>query len=83
MPNRLLKRHFAARSVLSGVNFDDPGEARIEPIYAAWLELPAGLRESIEQDFQDVNKLASEAGAKAMLDEGRLHGKTWPSSSPT
>jgi hypothetical protein len=74
-PNRLLRLYFAARNVLSEVNFGALTETRVEPIYQAWLKLPDDARKEMEQDFQDIDELATEGGSKAILDEARWHGE--------
>jgi hypothetical protein len=74
-PNLMLQQYFAARNVLSEVDFAALTETRIEPIYDAWLKLPDDARKAMEQDFQDIDELATEGGSKAILDEARWHGE--------
>jgi hypothetical protein len=74
-PNRLLQRYFAARNALSEVDFDALSETQVEPIYEAWLKLLDDARKEMEQDFQDIDDLATEGGSKAILDEARWHGE--------
>ena len=74
-PNRLLERYFAARNVLSEVDFGALTETQVEPIYQAWLTLSDDARKEMEQDFQDIDELAAEGGSKAILDEARWHGE--------
>ena len=74
-PNRLLERYFAARNVLSEVDFGALTETQVEPIYEAWLKLSDVARKATEQDFQDIDELATEGGSKAILDEARGHGE--------
>ncbi len=74
-PNRLLSRYFAARNVLADVDFNALSETQVEPIYEAWLKLPEDARNEMEQDFQDIDDLATEGGARAILDEARWHGE--------
>lgn len=38
-PNRLLQRYFAARNVLTEVDFGALNETQVEPIYEAWIKL--------------------------------------------
>jgi hypothetical protein len=75
VPNRLLEQYLTRRRVLADVNFGQLGETQVEPIYEAWLRLPEDVRNDIEQDFQEIDDLASEAGIKAILDEARWHGE--------
>ena len=74
-PNRLLQRYFAERNVLSEVDFGALTETQVEPIYEAWLKLSDDARKEMEQDFQDIDELATEGGSKAILDEARWHGE--------
>jgi hypothetical protein len=74
-PNLMLQQYFAARNVLSEVDFAALTETRIEPIYDVWLKLPDDARKAMEQDFQDIDELATEGGSKAILDEARWHGE--------
>jgi hypothetical protein len=74
-PNLLLQRYFAARNVLSEVDFDALTETQVEPIYGAWLTLSDDARKEMEQDFQDIDDLATEGGSKAIMDEARWHGE--------
>ena len=74
-PNRLLQRYFAKHNVLSEVDFGALTETQVEPIYEAWLKLSDDARKEMEQDFQDIDELATEGGSKAILDEARWHGE--------
>jgi hypothetical protein len=74
-PHRLLKRFFAERKVLVEVDFGALTETQVEPIYDAWLQLSDDARKDMEQDFQDIDELATEGGSKAILDEARWHGE--------
>jgi hypothetical protein len=62
-------------NVLSEVDFGALTETQIEPIYEGWLKLPCDARKEMEQDFQDIDELATEGGSKAILDEARWHGE--------
>ncbi len=74
-PNLMLQRYFAAHNMLSDVDFGVLTETQVEPIYEAWLKLPDDARKMMEQDFQDIDGLATEGGSKAILDEARWHGE--------
>ena len=71
-PNRLLQRYFAA--LLTKVDFGSLTE-QVEPIYEAWLKQSDDARKEMEQDFQDIDELATEGGSRAILDEARWHGE--------
>jgi hypothetical protein len=74
-PNLMLQRYFAARNVMSEVDFGALTETQVEPIYESWLKLSDDTRKEMEQDFQDIDSLATEGGSKAILDEARWHGE--------
>lgn len=74
-PNRLLHQYLTDRQVLGEVDFGALTETQVEPIYEAWLKLPEEARNEIEQDFQEIDELATEGGSKAILDEARWHGE--------
>ncbi len=74
-PNRYLKRFFAERNELVGLDFEALGETQIDPIYQAWLQIPEASRNEIEGLFQDIDDLASEKGSKAIIDEAQWHGE--------
>ena len=74
-PNRLLKQDFTSRNGLTGVDFGALTETQVEPVYEAWILLPESARNDMEQDFQEIDELASEGGSKAILDEARWHGE--------
>jgi hypothetical protein len=57
------------------VDFGALTETQVEPIYQAWLRLSDDTRKEMEQDFQDIDELATEGGSKAILDEARWHGE--------
>jgi hypothetical protein len=51
-PNLMLQRYFAARNVLSEVDFAALTETQVEPIYEAWLKLPDdALEENLSNYF--------------------------------
>jgi hypothetical protein len=51
MPNALLARYFAARGVLAEMDFAAQKEAKPEPLFAAWLELPEGQRNAMDAEL--------------------------------
>jgi hypothetical protein len=75
VPNRILKQYFERHGVLTQVNFKELKETQIERIHEAWLQLPQDTRDAMEQDFQDVDELATEGGSRAILDEANFHGE--------
>jgi hypothetical protein len=74
-PNRLLQQYFSSHKALEEVDFGALTETQVDPIYEAWLKLPEDVRNETEQDLQEIDELATEAGSKAILDEARWHGE--------
>jgi hypothetical protein len=54
MPNWLLARYFAARGVLAQVDFAALKEAKSQPLFAAWLELPEGQRNAMDAELRET-----------------------------
>ncbi len=74
-PNSLLEQYFKIKGVLAEVNFEELTEAKIEPVYAAWLALPEKENRDIEKDFREIDSMATEGGTKAIIDEAGSHGE--------
>ncbi|MCK4608319.1 MAG: hypothetical protein KAT71_02450 [Gammaproteobacteria bacterium] len=74
-PNKLLQQYFNNKEVLTDIDFSTLTETKVDPIYDAWLKLPEDIRNKIEQDFQEIDELATEGGTKAILDEANHHGE--------
>jgi hypothetical protein len=74
-PKRLLQKYFSRLKVLADVDFGALTKTQVDPIYEGWLKLPEDTRNKIEQDFQEIDGLATESGSKAILDEARWHGE--------
>jgi hypothetical protein len=74
-PNRLLQQYFSSHKALEEVDFGALTETQVDPIYEASLKLPEDVRNEMEQDLQEIDELATEAGLKAILDEARWHGE--------
>lgn len=72
-PNWLLQRYFERQNVLYEIDFSKISEAKIDPLYEAWLSLPDSARKEMEHDFQEINDMSTEGGTKAILDEARWH----------
>ena len=66
-PNAMLKRYFDKQGVLSGHDFSEVSETKIEPIYQAWSSLPDAQRGEMERDFKEIDALACEGGVKAII----------------
>jgi hypothetical protein len=71
MPNRLLARYFEGHGVLAGLDFAGMKEARIDGLFAAWLELPEDQRKKMDAEFSEIHALSSEKGWCAVRDEAQ------------
>ena len=73
MPNALLGRYFAARTVFGEFDFAAMSETRHDELFAAWLALPETARNAMDADFRAIFELSCEKGCRAILDEAQLH----------
>jgi len=78
MPNALLARYFAARGVLAEMDFAALKEAKPEPLFAAWLELPEGQRNAMDAELREIHALSSEKGWCAIRDEAQWQFREEP-----
>ena len=73
MPNALLARYFAARSVFGQFDFAAMSETRHDELFAAWLALPDAQRNAMDAEFRDIFEMSCEKGCIAILDEAQWH----------
>ena len=73
MPNALLARYFAARSVFGGFDFAAMSETRHDDLFAAWLALPDAQRNVMDAEFRAIFEMSCEKGFRAILDEAQWH----------
>lgn len=73
--NSLLRALFARHGVLQDLPWESFSEAKIEPIFAAWQELPDQKRREIQLVLQDVHDLSDGRGLKVCLEEIQ---RRWP-----
>jgi hypothetical protein len=73
VPIELLQVYFEQRRFLG--SFDWEGlDGDIEPLYSAWMALPAQDRQVVSVDFQRMTSLCSKQGIQTLLDAGRAAG---------
>ena len=70
-PNALLARYFTRHKVLRDFDFTKLKEGNPDPLFAAWLKLPAEKRNPMDAQFQEIFAMSCEAGTKAIIDEAR------------
>jgi len=73
MPNALLARYFAGRTVFGEFDFATMSETRHDELFAAWLALPEASRNAMDADFRAIFELSCEKGCRAILDEAQWH----------
>lgn len=73
VPIPLLHEYFDKREVLQDLEWDELN-GNIEPIYEAWMALPAEERQAISVEFQNALALGSRRGIHAILDAGASKG---------
>jgi hypothetical protein len=72
-PNALLARYFNGQGVLADFDFSTLKEGNPQPLFDAWLTLPAEQRDRMDAEFQEIFALSCEKGTKALIDEARWH----------
>lgn len=73
MPNVLLSRYFVARDMLQDFDFTAMKQAKIEPLFDAWMQLPEAQRAKVEVDLREIGDMSNEKGVKAVIDEAEFH----------
>jgi len=71
VPNALLARYFTGLGLFSELGFSAMKETKPDELFAAWLDLPAEQRKSMDTEFQDIFELSCEKGFRAIIDEAR------------
>jgi hypothetical protein len=74
VPAPLLREYFDQRQRLQEFDWDGLADGNVEPIYGAWMALPAEERQAISVDFQNAVALCSKRGIHAILDAGASTG---------
>jgi hypothetical protein len=67
----MLQEYFEQRRLLLYFDWDD---GDIEPLYSAWMGLPAQEHRAVSVDFQRLTSLCSKQGIQTLLDVGRSAG---------
>lgn len=83
MPNALLARYLARQGVLQGFEFAAITETKIDPLFAAWLELPEPQRHGMDAEFAEIFAMSCEKGWLAILDEARWQMRADPEALST
>lgn len=72
--NHLLKEFFGQRRELAEIPWLHQRETDIGVVYDAWQALPPSQRSEVDRVFQAIHEMACEAGVRALLEEGSIHG---------
>ena len=72
--NHLLRECFGNLGVLKNLPWNEFADHDIDLVYDSWQNLPDVKRLEAERMFEQTEALASEAGIKAIIDEGYFHG---------
>ena len=70
--NMVLKEYFERIGWQPDVKWDRLTENDIDPLFEAIRNAPESIRAQINEDFQQVNEMATEGGIRAIIDEGRF-----------
>jgi hypothetical protein len=73
--NELLAAYFLSKQTLTGFDFQGLPEAKIDPLYDEWVNLPDTQRQLMEGDFREIHAMAREGATKAFIDEAKYHGE--------
>ncbi len=71
MPNAMLARYFAGKSLLAGLDFKAMKEGKPDELLEAWGQLPDEQRSEAEADFREILAMSNRKGYQALLDEAR------------
>jgi hypothetical protein len=74
LPLDLVRDFLANQSIPTDPGWDALTEGDHQAVYQAWLELPPGPRERVEQMFREVHEVATPAGVRAMVGEANHWG---------
>ena len=72
MPNALLARYFAARTLFGEFDFAAMSETRHDDLFAAWLALPEVQRNAMDAEFRDIFEMSCEKGLPRHSGRGRM-----------
>lgn len=67
--NSLLRPFFDLHGGLPGVPWDELRETQVEPVYAAWQNMPEEMRRHVQVILHDINELADDRGLKVLVEE--------------
>ncbi len=78
MPIHLLARYFEGREGLQTLQSAATNDAPLDDLFAAWLELPDGLRHDMDAEFREIFELSCDKGFRAIIDEAAWNQASEP-----
>jgi len=72
MPNALLARYFQERGIFNDLDFSTMKEGKPDELFAAWLVLAEGQRNTMDAEFRDIFEMSCEKGFRAIIDEAEF-----------
>ena len=72
--NTILKDYFERIGWDAGVDWDELGETKVDPLFEAIRDAPDDIRGRINREFRLINEMATEGGIRTIIDEGRFRG---------
>ena len=79
-PKELLARYFENRGLSFKPDFATVADTSLDPLYAAWLEIPEKRRNEMEFDFREIFRMSCRKGVQAILDEAQSRRNDTPES---
>jgi hypothetical protein len=70
--NKTLKEYFGRIGWDPGVQWDKLTETTVQPLFDAIQSAPEATRGRINEDFRQINEMATEGGIRTIIDEGRF-----------
>lgn len=68
----ILKEYFERIGWQPNVDWKQLTKSKIDPLFAAIQDAPEATRAQINEDFQQINGMATEGGIRTIIDEGRF-----------
>ena len=69
--NALLRQCYERHGAADGIPWDELRETQVEPMFAAWQQMPDDKHRHIQLVLQDINELADERGMVVLVEELR------------
>lgn len=69
IPNALLARYFQGCELFGDVDFTAIKEGKPDELFAAWLTLMEGQRNTMDAEFLDIFEMSCEKEFRAIIDE--------------